>query len=77
MLDALKEPSCRWKHAEPLPTGEVPERAIVLHVEAWDVNCPQHITRRYTEEQIAPAVAKLQARIADLEAEVARLRSGE
>ncbi len=51
-----------------------PERAILFEVEAWDVNCPQHITPRYTEDQIAPALAKLQARIAELEAEVARLR---
>ena len=56
--------------------GGVPERAIVFHVEAWDVNCPQHITRRYTEDDIAPAVAKLQGRIAELVAEVARLKGG-
>ncbi len=37
------------------------------------MNCPQHITPRYTEDQIAPALAKLQARIAELEAEVVRL----
>ena len=30
-----------------------PERALVFHVEAWDVNCPQHITPRYTREEIA------------------------
>ncbi len=53
-----------------------PERAILFEVEAWDVNCPQHITPRYTEDQIAPALAKLQARIDELEAEVKRL-SGE
>jgi predicted pyridoxine 5'-phosphate oxidase superfamily flavin-nucleotide-binding protein len=53
-----------------------PERAIVFELEAWDVNCPQHITRRYTDDQIAPALAKLQARIDELEAEVAGLRSG-
>ena len=29
-----------------------PERALVFHVEAWDVNCPQHITPRYTREEI-------------------------
>ncbi len=54
--------------------GAKPERAILFEVEAWDVNCPQHITPRYTEDQIAPALAKLQARIDELEAEVARLR---
>ena len=56
--------------------GAKPERAIVFEVEAWDVNCPQHITPRYTEDQIAPALAKLQARIDELEVEVKRL-SGE
>ncbi len=50
-----------------------PERAFLFEVEAWDVNCPQHITPRYSEDQIAPALAKLQARIAELEAEVKRL----
>ncbi|MBI4473218.1 MAG: pyridoxamine 5'-phosphate oxidase, partial [Acidobacteria bacterium] len=28
------------------------ERAMVLHVEAFDWNCPQHITPRYTLEEI-------------------------
>ena len=56
--------------------GGVPERAIVFHLEAWDVNCPQHITPRYTEDDVAAAFAKLQGRIQDLEAEVARLKSG-
>lgn len=51
-----------------------PERAIIFTIEAWDVNCPQHITRRYTEAEIAPAFAKLESRILELEAEVARLR---
>jgi predicted pyridoxine 5'-phosphate oxidase superfamily flavin-nucleotide-binding protein len=27
------------------------ERAIVFHIEAWDSNCPQHITPRYTVEE--------------------------
>ncbi len=56
--------------------GAKPERAIVFEVEAWDVNCPQHITPRYTEDQIAPALAKLQARIDELEAEVKELGGG-
>ena len=56
-----------------------PERAIVFIVEAWDVNCPQHITPRFTEAEvthgIAPTVEALRARIAALEAENAALRS--
>ena len=64
LLARLVEPGYRAK----------PERAILFEVEAWDVNCPQHITPRYTEDQIAPALAKLQARIDELEAEVKELR---
>ncbi len=52
-----------------------PERAILFTVEAWDVNCPQHITPRYTEAEIAEATKAMGARIAELEAENARLRS--
>ncbi len=51
-----------------------PERAFLFHVEAWDVNCPQHIKPRYTEEQIEPLIRELRDRIAELEAEVAALR---
>ena len=65
-LERLVEPEYQAK----------PERVVVFEIEAWDVNCPQHITRRYSEDQIAPALAKLQARIDELEAEVAGLRGG-
>ncbi len=51
------------------------ERAILFTVEAWDVNCQQHIHQRFTQRQIAPALEQLQERIADLEAELKRLRS--
>lgn len=44
------------------------ERAILFQIEAWDMNCPQHIHRRFTQKQIAPVIEQLQARIADLEA---------
>jgi uncharacterized protein len=43
------------------------ERAIVFTVEAWDANCPQHIHRRFSQRQVAPVIAELQARIAELE----------
>jgi len=46
------------------------ERAILIEVEAFDWNCPQHITPRYSMSEIDPMVAALKARIAELEAEV-------
>ncbi len=66
------DPELLGRLADPAYGGR-PERAIVFDVAAWDVNCPQHITRRYTEAEVATAVGKLTARIAELEAEVARL----
>jgi predicted pyridoxine 5'-phosphate oxidase superfamily flavin-nucleotide-binding protein len=52
-----------------------PERAILFTIEAWDVNCSQHITERYTQDEVAGAVAGLRQRIVELEAENARLRA--
>lgn len=54
-----------------------PERAFVFTVEAWDVNCPQHITQRWSEAEIAPLVDAMSARIEELEAELALLKSGD
>lgn len=51
-----------------------PERAILFTVDAWDVNCSQHITARYSEPDVAETVAALRERILALEAENARLR---
>ena len=66
------DPELLARLADPAyPAG--PERAILFEIAAWDVNCPQHITPRYTEAVIAQVVAKLQARIAELEAQVAAL----
>ena len=47
----------------------VVEHAFVLHLEAFDWNCPQHITPRFTEAEIAAASAPLVTRVAALEAE--------
>jgi uncharacterized protein len=52
-----------------------PERAILFTVEAWDVNCSQHITARFTEAEVSEATAPLLQRIAALETENARLRA--
>jgi predicted pyridoxine 5'-phosphate oxidase superfamily flavin-nucleotide-binding protein len=49
------------------------ERALVIRIAAFDWNCPQHITERYTAAEVAEAAAKLTERISALEAENARL----
>jgi len=51
-----------------------PERMIVLLVEAYDWNCPQHITPRYTVEDIEEAFAGQREHIAKLQAEVKQLK---
>ncbi|MGB7102196.1 MAG: pyridoxamine 5'-phosphate oxidase family protein [Xanthobacteraceae bacterium] len=52
-----------------------PERAFLLHLETFDWNCPQHITPRFTIEEIETAVSPLRSRIAELEAENQALRA--
>jgi uncharacterized protein len=52
-----------------------PERAILVTIEAWDVNCSAHIVTRFTEEEIEEAFAAVRDKIAELEAENARLRT--
>ncbi|MGL4460867.1 MAG: pyridoxamine 5'-phosphate oxidase family protein [Planctomycetia bacterium] len=66
------DPALLAKLSDPAYPGRV-ERAVVFTVSAWDVNCPQHIHRRFGERQVAPVIERLQARIAELEAEVERL----
>jgi hypothetical protein len=45
-----------------------------LHLDAFDWNCPQHITPRFTEAEIAEAIRPLHLRLTDLETENAALR---
>ena len=52
-----------------------PERVILFTIEAWDVNCSQHIVTRFTEAELEQAFAAVQTKIAELEAENARLRA--
>ena len=47
------------------------ERGLLIAVAAFDWNCPQHLTPRFTEAEIAAAAAPLHARIAELEAALA------
>ena len=52
-----------------------PERAILFTIEAWDVNCSQHIVTRYSEPQLEEAFADVRATVAALQEENARLRA--
>ena len=51
-----------------------PERAILFTIQAWDVNCSQHITARLTVDEVEHLAATVQERIAALQAENDRLR---
>ena len=52
-------------------------RAVLIHVEAWDWNCPQHIPLRYSEAEVNAMVTPLQNRILQLEAQLADRQSSE
>ena len=51
------------------------ERVYVIHLEAFDWNCPQHITPRFTVDEIRTILAPFEERLQALEAENARLRT--
>ncbi|WP_046868896.1 pyridoxamine 5'-phosphate oxidase family protein [Microvirga massiliensis] len=50
------------------------ERAVLIEVEAFDWNCPQHITPRFTEAEIGDVLATVRNELASLRAENDRLR---
>ena len=67
LVKQLTDPSYKGK----------PERAIRFHVEAFDINCRQHIQPRFTQEEVEALVQPLRDRLAELEAENKALkRSG-
>jgi predicted pyridoxine 5'-phosphate oxidase superfamily flavin-nucleotide-binding protein len=68
------EASALIKSLRTTEPGAVVERAILIHVEGFDWNCPQHITPRYTVEELEPALTPLRSRLKELEAENAALR---
>ncbi|MGE3315721.1 MAG: pyridoxamine 5'-phosphate oxidase family protein [Planctomycetaceae bacterium] len=60
LLDRLRDPAYPGKA----------ERAILFEIQAWDVNCPQHIHIRFSQKHVAPVIEQLQARIVQLETEL-------
>src|ERR1700710_2661371 len=51
-----------------------PEQVIVFRISAWDTNCPQHIPQKFDAADVAAALASRDARIRELEAELAALQ---
>jgi len=51
-----------------------PEQVILFKIAAWDTNCPQHIPQKFDAADVAAALASRDARIAELEAELAALK---
>jgi predicted pyridoxine 5'-phosphate oxidase superfamily flavin-nucleotide-binding protein len=51
-----------------------PEQVILFKIAAWDTNCPQHIPQKFDAADVAQALAVRDARIKELEAELAELR---
>jgi len=51
------------------------EQVILFDVDAWDVNCPQHIPQKFDAADVGEAIARLESRIAALEAENAALKA--
>src|ERR1700712_2739052 len=52
-----------------------PEQVILFKISAWDTNCPQHLPQKFDAADVAAALASREARIAELEAEVTKLKS--
>jgi hypothetical protein len=63
--------------AELMPAGyrAQAERALLFEVDAWDTNCPQHIPQKIDAADVGAALAHRDARIAELEAQLASLKT--
>jgi len=53
------------------------ERGLLITVEAFEWNCPQHIAERVTLEEVQGMSATLLSRIADLEAQLGAREGGQ
>jgi len=75
VVTATEDPALVKSLADPGYAAEV-ERAVLVTVEAFDWNCQQHITPRFSAAELEPHLAPLRRQLADLQAENARLREG-
>jgi predicted pyridoxine 5'-phosphate oxidase superfamily flavin-nucleotide-binding protein len=61
-----------------MPEGyaAVPERVLLFKITAWDPNCPQHIPRKIDADEVDSLLAERDREIAELKAQIERLRQG-
>jgi len=71
--DLASDPELATRLATPGYKAKV-ERAMLFHLEAFDWNCPQHITPRYTESELTEILAPVRGRIEELQVENNALR---
>ena len=69
-----EDPALAAAVLEPAYKGR-PERVLKVALEAFDWNCPQHITPRFTAAEVADALEPERDRLAELEAENRDLRA--
>jgi uncharacterized protein len=67
--------AAEWMERLRVPEEKTPvERAMLIHVEGFDWNCQQHITPRYTQEELVEFLGPMRRRMEALEKENARLK---
>ena len=69
-----KEAPALIESFRPTNKSDVVERVILIHIDGFDWNCPQHITPRYTLEELEDVLVPVRERLAKLETENAELR---
>jgi predicted pyridoxine 5'-phosphate oxidase superfamily flavin-nucleotide-binding protein len=72
---ALEDDPALFEELDPADYKHRPERMMLFDIKAFDWNCPQHITPRYTVDEIQAAFGPQKQYIEQLEAEIARLRA--
>ena len=65
LLDKLRDPSY---------PAEV-QRAILFTIEAWDVNCPQHIHKRFSQATVDSVVKQLRSQVQELQAKLVKIQN--
>jgi uncharacterized protein len=66
--DLKSDPELAEKIVTPNYRAKV-ERAMIFHLENFDWNCPQHITPRFTQAELEPALAPIRKQLQDLQQE--------